>query len=323
MNVEPEPKPTARLTPAENGRLLKLATYASVATALVLILAKLVAWLLTGSVSVLASLVDSAMDAGASLINLFAVRWSLMPPDAEHRFGHGKAEALAALGQATFIAGSALFLGLQALDRLIHPQPVVEIGVGVFVIGFAMAATLGLLAIQRHVIRRTGSTAIRADALHYGTDLATNGATLLALILASAGWSGFDPLLGLAIGVYILYSAAQIGREAIQLLMDHELPEPQRRHIADLARAVPMVYGVHDLRTRQSGQSLIIQLHLEIDDQLPLLTAHHIAEEAEARIREHYPDSDILIHQDPAHMYDAMRKKKKLATDAEPSVDSD
>ena len=256
---ESEPQPPARLTAAETGRLLKLATYASVATALVLILAKLVAWLMTGSVSVLASLVDSAMDAGASLINLFAVRWSLMPPDAEHRFGHGKAEALAALGQATFIAGSALFLGLQALDRLIHPQPVVEIGVGLFVIGFAMAATLGLLAIQRSVIRRTGSTAIRADALHYATDLATNGATLLALTLASAGWSGFDPLLGLAIGVYILYSAAQIGREAIQLLMDHELPEPQRQHIAELARAVPMVRGVHDLRTRQSGQSLIIQ----------------------------------------------------------------
>lgn len=304
---ESEPQPAAHLTAAETGRLLKVATYASVATALVLILAKLVAWLMTGSVSVLASLVDSAMDAGASLINLFAVRWSLMPPDAEHRFGHGKAEALAALGQATFIAGSALFLGLQALDRLIHPQPVVEIGVGLFVIGFAMAATLGLLAIQHYVIRRTGSTAIRADALHYGTDLATNGATLLALTLASAGWSGFDPLLGLAIGAYILHSATRIGRDAIQLLMDHELPEPQRRHITELARAVPMVRGVHDLRTRQSGQSLIIQLHLELDDQLPLLAAHRIADETEARIREHYPNSDILIHQDPVDMYEQRR----------------
>jgi ferrous-iron efflux pump FieF len=299
MNAEAERKPALSTTSVATGNLLRLATYASVATASLLILAKLVAWLLTGSVSVLASLVDSAMDAGASLVNLFAVRWSLLPPDAEHRFGHGKAQALAALGQATFIAGSALFLGLQALDRLIHPRPVAEIDVGLFVIGFAMIATLILLAIQHYVIRRTGSPAIRADALHYATDLITNTATLVALGLAGAGWSGFDPLFGLAIGAYILYSAAQIGLEAIQLLMDHEIPAHQRQQIVELVRSVPQVHGVHDLRTRQSGQTLIIQLHLELDDQLPLLTAHEIADEVEARLRALYPDLDITIHQDP------------------------
>ena len=302
--MSPTSKPVAppASSAAETGRLLRLATYASVSTAALLILAKLAAWLLTGSVSVLASLVDSAMDAGASLVNLFAVRWSLQPPDAEHRFGHGKAQALAALGQATFIAGSAVFLGLEALDRLLHPRPVAEIGVGLFVIGFAIVITLGLLAIQRHVIRRTDSPAIRADALHYATDLATNTATLVALVLAGAGWSGADPLFGLAIGGYILYSAAHIARDAIQLLMDRELPEPQRQHIAELARKVPLVRGVHDLRTRQSGQSLIIQLHLELDDDLPLLEAHRIASEAEAQIRAVYPDSDITVHQDPASL---------------------
>lgn len=299
MNTATERQSIPRLTPVETGNLLRLATHASVATAGVLILAKLVAWLLTGSVSVLASLVDSAMDAGASLVNLFAVRWSLLPPDSEHRFGHGKAQALAALGQATFIAGSAMFLGLQALDRLIHPRPVVEVNVGLFVIGFAMVATLILLAIQHYVIRRTGSPAIRADALHYATDLITNMATLVALALAGAGWSAFDPLFGLAIGLYILYSAAAIGREAVELLMDREISEPQRQHLVELARSVPEVHGIHDLRTRQSGQLLIIQLHLELDDQLPLLTTHRIADEVEERIRQHYPDSDITIHQDP------------------------
>ncbi len=219
---------------ASNDRLLRLATYASVATACLLILAKLGAWLVTGSVSVLASLVDSAMDAGASLVNLLAVHWSLMPPDAEHRFGHGKAEALAALGQATLIAASAVFLGLQAVDRLLHPQPIAEAGVGLLVIGFAILVTLALLAFQRHVIRRTGSAAIRADALHYATDLATNAATVVALLLASAGWSGFDPLFGLAIGAYILYSALRIGFDAVQLLMDRELPEEARRQILEL-----------------------------------------------------------------------------------------
>ena len=284
---------------AETARLLHLATYASVATASLLICAKLVAWLLTGSVTVLASLIDSTMDAGASLINLLAVRWSLLPPDAEHRFGHGKAESLAALGQATFIAGSAGLLLLQALDRLWHPRAVEEIGVGVGVISFAILLTLGLLLIQHHVIRRTGSQAIRADALHYATDLATNTAALVALLLTGLGWPGSDPLFGLGIGVYILYSAARIGRDAVQMLMDHELPEPQRRHITELALGVPRVRGVHDLRTRQSGQSVFIQFHVEVDGALPLRVAHDVAQDAEAAIRQHYPHSDIIVHQDP------------------------
>jgi len=299
---------------ATTATLLRLATYASVATASLLIQANFVAWLLTGSVSVLASLVDSSMDVAASLINLFAVRWSLQPPDAEHRFGHGKAQALAALGQATFIAGSALFLGLQALDRLIHPRPVAEVGIGLGVIGFAMVATLILLAIQHYVIRRTGSPAIRADALHYATDLITNTATLGALALAGAGWAGFDPLFGLAIGAYILYSATQIGREAVQLLMDHEIPAAQRQQLVAIVRSVPQVHGVHDLRTRQSGQTLIVQLHLELDDQLPLLVAHEIADEVEARLRAEYPDLDLTIHQDPISLVG----RETSATGAQP-----
>jgi ferrous-iron efflux pump FieF len=242
------------------------------------------------------------MDAGASLVTLFAVRWSLMPADAEHRFGHGKAEALAALAQATFIAGSALFLGLHAIDRLAHPRPVADPGVGVAVIGFAIIATLALLAVQRHVIRRTGSTAIRADALHYATDLATNTAALVAVLLAAAGWPGFDPLFGLAIGGYILYSAARIGLDAVHLLMDRELPDAVRQQILDLASDVPLVLGIHGLRTRQAGNILVIQLHLELDDRMSLFAAHQVGLEVEARIRAVYPDSDITIHQDPASL---------------------
>lgn len=300
----PGPEPRSAETAASAARLLRLATSASVATACLLILVKLVAWLITDSISVLASLVDSTMDAAASVVNLLAVRWSLMPPDAGHRFGHGKAQALAALGQATFIAGSALFLGLQAVDRLLHPRPVAETTVGLIVIGCAILVTLALLAFQRAVIRRTGSAAIRADALHYATDLATNAATVAALLLASAGWHGFDPVFGLAIGASILYSASRIGLEATQLLMDHELPDARRRRIEELARAVSGVLGVHGLRTRQSGQSVIIQLHLELDDAMPLLAAHRIGLEVEARIRAEFPDSDIIIHQDPASLGD-------------------
>jgi ferrous-iron efflux pump FieF len=295
------PSPAApKVTPDHTARLLRLATYASVGTATLLILAKLAAWLATGSVSVLASLVDSTMDVGASLVNLFAVRWSLMPPDHEHRFGHGKAQALAALGQATFIAGSAGFLILEAADRLMRPRPLEDLAVGLAVIAVAIVATLILLAFQRHVIRLTNSPAIRADSLHYATDLATNLATLCALILAWAGWPGVDPLFGLGIGAYVFYSAVQIGREAVDLLMDRELPDEQRQAIAALAAGVPGVLGVHGLRTRQSGQSAIVQLHLELPGELSLTQATDIAETVESAIREHLPGIDVTIHQEPA-----------------------
>ncbi len=292
----------------ESERLLRLATYASVVTASVLIGGKLLAWLMTGSVSVLASLVDSLMDAAASLINLFAVRYSLMPPDAEHRFGHGKAEALAALAQATFIAGSAVFLILHAVDRLLHPRPLEAVAVGIIVMVFATATTLVLLGIQRHVIKRTGSTAIRADSLHYTTDLLSNLSIIIALLLATYGWPGLDPLFAIGIALYIAYSAWRIGHEAFQLLMDRELPSEARDRIRQIALTHTQVRGIHDLRTRQSGQSHIIQLHLELDDELPLVQAHGIADDVEAAILKDFPGADVIIHEDPASLRERPRR---------------
>jgi ferrous-iron efflux pump FieF len=292
----------------DKARLLRLATYASVATASLLILVKLVAWLITGSVSVLASLVDSLMDVGASVVNLLAVRWSLQPPDADHRFGHGKAESLAGLGQAAFIAGSALFLALQAIDRLVHPQPLTDLGVGVVVMLFAMAATGVLLTFQRYVVRQTGSTAIRADALHYATDLASNSATLLALMGAMFGWMGLDPLFALGIALYIFYSALQIAREAVDLLMDRELSEDDRNKIKSVAIGVPGVLGVHELRTRRSGHIAVIQLHVELADDQPLRRAHAITDQVEAGLRAEFPGADITIHQDPAGLVENQRR---------------
>ena len=288
----------------DKSRLLRLATYASVATAGILILAKLVAWLMTGSITVLASLVDSLMDAGASIVNLFAVRYALLPPDDEHRFGHGKAEALAGLAQAAFIIGSSVFLVLNAVDRLRHPQPLTEIGVGVTVMVFAILATAALLIFQYRVIAQTQSTAVRADALHYATDLATNAATLLALILALYGWSGLDPWFGLAIAAYILYSALHIARDAIDLLMDRELAPEERARIRELALSVPKVGNVHALRTRQSGQTKLIQLHVGLPDDLTLAAAHTISDQVEAKLQAAFPDADIIIHQDPMSLGD-------------------
>ena len=286
--------------PARAARLLRLATYASVTTATVLIAGKLAAALLTGSVSVLASLVDSMMDVAASIINLMAVHYSLQPPDREHRFGHGKAEPLAGLVQAAFIAGSAVFLILHAVDRLLHPQPLNDALVGVGVLIFSIVATVVLLLFQHHVIRLTHSTAIRADALHYATDLLTNAATILALGLAMLGWPLADPIFAIGIALYILYSAGQIGYEAIQLLMDHELPLEVHARIREIVRGHPQVRGVHDVRTRRSGQTYFIQLHLMLDDQLPLVVAHRVADEVEAAIKGVFPNADVLIHEDPA-----------------------
>ncbi|MBU1404387.1 MAG: cation diffusion facilitator family transporter [Proteobacteria bacterium] len=286
-------------TPRDTDTLLRLATYASTATAMVLIGVKGMAWFMTGSLSVMASLVDSLMDAAASLINLLAVRYSLKCADEDHQFGHGKAESLAGLGQACFIGGSAIFLLMHAAERLNRPQPLQDISIGLWVMVFAMAATLALLVFQAYVIKLTNSSAIRADALHYKTDLLTNAATIAALYLAAAGHPLLDPLGAMAIACYILYSAWQIGKEAMQVLMDRELPKETRQRICDIVLAHGTVLGLHDLRTRQSGQIMLIQLHLDLDQGLRLAEAHRVAKEVEHAIMASFPRADVIIHQDP------------------------
>lgn len=286
-------------SPAESARLLKLATAASVATAMLLIVVKALAYWRTGSVSILASFVDSLMDSGASVLNLIAVRYALAPADRAHRFGHGKAESIAALGQGTFIIASGVYLIVEALQRLLAPQPLQAFGLGVAVMLFTIAITALLLLVQGYVIRRTHSAAIRADSLHYRTDLLTNSAVLLALLLAQFGWPGLDPLFALAVAGYILWSARRIMADALQELLDRELPESQRDAVIGLALAHPEVRGVHDLRTRSAGRVDFMELHLELDDHITLLRAHRISDEVAASIRETYAGADVVIHQDP------------------------
>lgn len=295
--------------PLDHAGLLKLASGASVATAGILIVAKLAAYAVTGSVSLLASLVDSVMDSFASLINLFAIRYSLQPPDEQHRFGHGKAEPLAGLAQSAFIAGSAIFLVFHAIDRLRYRHELEQVGIGIVVILVAIVLTLVLLAIQRYVIRKTGSTAIRADSLHYFTDLLTNMSVLLALYLSTRGWTWADPVFAIGVAVYIFYSAFQIGHDAFQQLMDRQLPDEILQQIRDVARSHPEVTGIHELRTRQAGHTRFVQLHLELDENLSLKRAHAIADEVEVEILSFLPGAEILIHQDPK---DDSGKRKPL-----------
>lgn len=286
-------------SPEETARLLRLATYASTSVALVLIVAKLVAWGLSDSVSLLATLIDSVLDALASVINLVAVRHALTPADKEHRFGHGKAEALAGLSQSMFIAGSAGFLLLEAGRRIISPVKVEALGIGILVMLFSIVATLILLGFQRHVIRKTNSTAIKADALHYRTDILVNGSVILALWLSTKGWAGFDALFACGIAIFILYSAWEIITVSYDHLMDRELPDEQREDIKKLVLQHSSARGLHDLRSRHAGTMTFIQLHLELDDNLSLLEAHKISDEVEMSLLEAFPGSEIIIHIDP------------------------
>lgn len=288
-----------RAAPAEAARLMRLATYASVSVAAVLIGAKLFAWQVSGSVSLLATLVDSLLDVLASTVNLFAVRQAVSPADPEHRFGHGKAEALAGLGQAAFILGSASFLLYEAVGRILEPQAIEAVTAGVLVMLLSIALTAVLLRFQKHVILRTDSTAIRADALHYRTDLLVNASVLLALALSIWGWPGFDGIFALGIGLYIFYSAWQITLQAYDHLMDRELPDDERARVKDLVLAQPRVRGMHDLRTRRSGTSIFMQLHLELDDELSLVQAHEISDEVEQTLMAYWPGAEIIIHFDP------------------------
>ena len=285
--------------PLDRAGLLKLASGASVVTAGILIVAKLAAYAVTGSVSLLASLVDSVMDSFASLINLFAIRYSLQPPDEQHRFGHGKAEPLAGLAQAAFIAGSAIFLVIHAIDRLRFQHQLEQVGLGVVVMAVAIVMTLVLLTIQRYVIRKTGSTAIRADSLHYLTDLLTNMSVVLALYLSTHGLTWADPVFAIGVAVYIFYSAFQIGHEAFQQLMDRQLPDEILQQIRDTVTRHPEVTGTHELRTRQAGHTRFVQLHLELDEDMSLKRAHAIADQVEAEILSFLPDAEVIIHQDP------------------------
>ncbi|MHA1536551.1 MAG: cation diffusion facilitator family transporter [Alphaproteobacteria bacterium] len=286
---------------ARAGRLMRNATYASVSVAMALIGAKVAAWIITDSVAILSTLIDSLLDALASVVTLLAVRHALQPADREHRFGHGKAEALAGLGQAAFIAGSALLLVSQAGGRLYSPQPITHEYVGIAVMGFSIALTLALVFYQQHVVRQTGSVAIGADRLHYVGDLLVNAAVIGALLATSVSGRGWiDPVLALLVAVYILWSAWRIVRTVLDILMDRELPDADRHRIREIVLAHAAVQDMHDLRSRRSGTDTFIQLHIELDGAMRLIEAHAIADAVEADIRDAFPDAEVIIHQDPA-----------------------
>jgi len=281
-------------------RWLRRATWASVSTAVGLLLLKTLAYFATNSVAVLASLADSLLDFMASCVNFWAVRVSFRPADNVHSFGHGKAEALAGLGQSLFIAGSGLWLLYESFLRLFSPKPVTQLGWGMLVMAIAVVATLALLAFLKRAIEATDSAAIKADALHYRTDIFSNLAAFAALGLGYAGIVWADGLLGLAIAAFVLKSALGIARESVDLLMDAQLSAAVQAQILHSVRQVPGILGAHDLRTRRSGATTFVQLHVEAPDALSLLEAHALADKAEAAIADIVPGAEVFIHVDPS-----------------------
>lgn len=284
----------------EQKRLMRMGAMASVMVALTLIAAKGYAWWLSGSVSLLGSLADSSLDFLASAVNLFAIIVALQPADEEHRFGHGKAEAIAGLFQTSIIFGSSAFLVYWSFLRIMNPVPIEAGTLGIGVSVFAILMTLGLVTFQKKVIAKTKSVAITADRLHYVGDLLLNGGVIVALLLATmAGIPAADGYFGLAIALYIGWNAYQIARTSIDMLMDREFGREEREKIFNLVMENPDVKGLHDLKTRRSGLLSFIQMHIELDPDINLFEAHTIADEVEATVGEEFAGAEIIIHTDP------------------------
>jgi len=290
---------THESTPA--GTLMQRAALAAIALAATLVVLKAAAWWWTGSVAMLASFADSALDLVASAVNVLAIRQALTPADREHRFGHGKAEAVAGLAQSGLIASSAFFLAYESIRRILAPEPVAAEALGVAVMAVSIAATFALTLYQEAVIRRSGSLAVAADRLHYLGDLAANTAVILALGLSAwLGWLWADGVFGLSIAAAIAWSAWSIAHRAFDQLIDRELPDDDRARIKALAAATKGVRGVHDLRTRASGTNIFVQMHIDVDAGLTVEAAHRISDAAEDAVLAQFPNAEIIIHTDPS-----------------------
>lgn len=289
---------------------VKRAANFAIVVAMTLIIVKAFAWWQTGSIAILAAMTDSLVDLFASITNFFVLRFALQPADEEHTFGHGKAESLAALAQSAFITGSAAFLLLQGIQRLTEPQLVQgsELGIGISL--FSIGLTAALVWYQRRVVKLTGSPAIAADSLHYQTDLYMNAAILVAMLLNFYGMVYADALFAIGIALYILYSAVVMFWEAMQALLDKALPKDEVEQIWAIVNAQPNIISIHDLKTRRAGAVRFIQLHLEMRDELTLMQAHDISDELEQKLLAAFPQSEVIIHQEPTSVVQQEEQEK-------------
>lgn len=288
------------LTAAETTALTRRVTLLSVATAAVLVSLKIVAFIASGSVALLASTADSGLDLVASLITFFAVRYAAAPPDAEHRFGHGKAEAFSSLVQAGLVFASAALIAREAVADFLHPHALKQESWALAVMGASIVLTAILIVAQTRVLKQAASVAVSGDRAHYATDFASNLVAMAGIGLAAwLGTNGIDAAAALIIAAILLWGAVSVFREASGQLMDHELPDEARARIVELMTQDPRLTDVHQLRTRASGPFVHIQMHIDLDPELTLDAAHHVIIAAENRVLAAFPSADIIIHADP------------------------
>jgi ferrous-iron efflux pump FieF len=286
-----------------DGGLMRRAAIASLAVASLMVAIKTFAYFTSCSVSVLASLADSALDLFASALNFIAIRSALTPADEEHRFGHGKAEPLAGLAQGAFITASAMFLIIQAIMRLSTPEPVEDPWIALAIMVVAIICTAGLVTYQRYVVRRTGSIAVGADQMHYLSDLASNLGVIIALgLVLGFGWQAADPIIAMIVAAILVWSAWGVFRQSYDQLMDRELPDTDRDRIAAIVMRHPEVRSFHDLRTRAAGVHTFIQCHIELDPEMSLVRAHAVSDEVERELCAEFPKAEVIIHQDAEGM---------------------
>lgn len=283
-----------------NARLMRKATYASVFAVSMMIIIKSFAWFMTGSVSLLASLVDSFLDMVTSLVTLVAVRTALLPPDEDHSFGHGKAESIAGLIQSAFIGGSALFIIVEALERFMHPKPVVETEFGVLIMFLSAGITFALVLYQRHVVKHTNSIAIEANSVNYTGDIMVNGLVILALLSGQYySMPVLDVIASLLIAVYLLYNCWDLATTSFGMLMDKEFPQEDRDKIKEIVAAYKDVLDMHDLKTRSSGMQSFVQINLAFDGGRTLSDVHSVGDKIADEIMQSFPNADVIVHHDP------------------------
>jgi cation diffusion facilitator family transporter len=285
--------------------LVLLATTLSVVVACVMVAMKGVTLYLSGSQSILASLADSGLDLLASLITFAAVRYAKAPPDKEHPFGHGKAEAFSALFQAALVFASGALIMQSCLHNLQNPQPITQSGLAIGVLILSLALTVGLVLVQNMALKSGQSVAVSADRMHYVTDLVSNGVALVGVVLATMGFGFMDAVAGFLMAAWFIWGAVKVLKEAADHLMDKALGDDDVARIRDLITNDARVLGVHQLRTRLTGPYILIQAHVEMGPNLSLDAAHQIIIAAEKRLLDAFPNADILIHPDPKGLAEA------------------
>ena len=284
----------------QNNALMRKAKFASIYTAIALIVLKFMTFVLTGSMAMLSTLLDSIQDSMTSFINFIAVKHATEPADKEHRFGHGKAQALGGAAQGIIIAIASFLLICESVSRLFNPKVITDIGLGIAITGIAIIATFFLVRFQKYVIKKTNSLSIKADMLHYEGDILMNVGVIVSMVLSYyLKWTFIDSLFGIAVGLYLLHVVYTILKESVGMLMDTEMPGFVRDEIKKIALSHKDVHEIYDLKTRQSGEDIFIQFCIRLDQELTLKRAHDITDELERQIRKVIPDSAVIIHPEP------------------------